>query len=216
MHFIEAMTYSDSNFKWDNSFEVGLSEKANHHIRRIHYSKQYLLHTICFFLLLLSCSISLAQDIKIGVVNTEKILRESAPAIRAQKKIEKEFLTRDEQLKKVAAQVREYQEQLERNSKGITEEERRVKERELASLTRQYQRTQQQMREDLSTRQNEEYGLILERVNSAIKMIAEKEGYDLILQLQDSVYRSQRIDITRQVIEVLVEQDSVHPAQPIK
>jgi len=216
MHFIEAMTYNDSNFKWDNSFEEGLSGKANHYIRGIYYSRQYLLHTICFFLLLLSCSISLAKDIKIGVVNTEKILRESAPAIRAQKKIEKEFLMRDEQLKKVAAQVREYQEQLERNSKGITEEERRVKERELASLTRQYQRTQQQMREDLSTRQNEEYGLILERVNSAIKMIAEKEGYDLILQLQDSVYRSQRIDITRQVIEVLVEQDSALPAQPIK
>ena len=216
MHFIEAMTYNDSNFKWDNSFEVGLSGKANHYIRGIYYSRQYLLHTICFFLLLLSCSISLAKDIKIGVVNTEKILRESAPAIRAQKKIEKEFLMRDEQLKKVAAQVREYQEQLERNSKGITEEERRVKERELASLTRQYQRTQQQMREDLSTRQNDEYGLILERVNSAIKMIAEKEGYDLILQLQDSVYRSQRIDITRQVIEVLVEQDSALPAQPIK
>lgn len=216
MHFIEAMTYNDSNFKWDNSFEVGLSGKANHYIRGIYYSRQYLLHTICFFLLLLSCSISLATDITIGVVNTEKILRESTPAIRAQKKIEKEFLMRDEQLKKVAAQVREYQEQLERNSKGITEEERRVKERELASLTRQYQRTQQQMREDLSTRQNEEYGLILERVNSAIKMIAEKEGYDLILQLQDSVYRSQRIDITRQVIEVLVEQDSALPAQPIK
>jgi len=154
--------------------------------------------------------------VKIGVVNTEKILRESAPAIKAQKKIEKEFLTRDEQLKKVAAQVREYQEQLERSSKGISEEERRVKERELASLTRQYQRTQQQMREDLNARQNEEYGLILERVNSAIRIIAEKEGYDLILQLQDSVYRSQRIDITNQVIEVLVEQDATLPTQSTK
>ena len=153
---------------------------------------------------------------KIGVVNTEKILRESAPAVRAQKKIEKEFLTRDEQLKKVAAQVREYQDQLERNNKGITDEERRVKERELASLTRQYQRTQQQMREDLNARQNEEYGLILERVNNAIKIIAEKEGYDLILQLQDSVYRSQRIDITNQVIEVLIEQDATLPTQPVK
>lgn len=193
-----------------------MSKKANNTIGGIQYSRQYFLHTVCFFLLLLSCSLALAKDIKIGVVNTEKILRESAPAIRAQKKIEKEFLARDEQLKKVAAQVREYQEQLERSSKGITEEERRVKERELASLTRQYQRTQQQMREDLSTRQNEEYGLILERVNGAIKMIAEKEGYDLILQLQDSVYRSQRIDITHQVIEVLVEQDSTLPAQPIK
>lgn len=171
--------------------------------------------TICF-LFPLSWSIAFAKEVKIGVVNTEKILRESAPAIKAQKKIEKEFLTRDEQLKKVAAQVREYQEQLERNSKGISEEERRVKERELASLTRQYQRTQQQMREDLNARQNEEYGLILERVNNAIKIIAEKEGYDLILQLQDSVYRSQRIDITNQVIEVLVEQDAMLPTQSTK
>lgn len=72
------------------------------------------------------------------------------------------------------------------------------------------------MREDLNARQNEEYGLILERVNNAIKIIAEKEGYDLILQLQDSVYRSQRIDITNQVIELLVEQDATLPAKSIK
>lgn len=192
-----------------------MSERASNYIRRIYHSKHYLLFAACF-LLFLSCSITLAKEVKIGVVNTEKILRESAPAVRAQKKIEKEFLTRDEQLKKVAAQVREYQDQLERNNKGITDEERRVKERELASLTRQYQRTQQQMREDLNARQNEEYGLILERVNNAIKIIAEKEGYDLILQLQDSVYRSQRIDITNQVIEVLVEQDPALPTQSIK
>ena len=209
------MTYSGSNFRWDSSSEVRLSERASNYIRRIYHSKHYLLFAACF-LLFLSCSITLAKEVKIGVVNTEKILRESAPAVRAQKKIEKEFLTRDEQLKKVAAQVREYQDQLERNNKGITDEERRVKERALASLTRQYQRTQQQMREDLNARQNEEYGLILERVNNAIKIIAEKEGYDLILQLQDSVYRSQRIDITNQVIEVLVEQDATLPTQSTK
>ena len=213
MRSIAVMMCSDSNFRWDNSFEVRLSKKISNYFHSNFRSKCCLLLTICFLLLL---SWSLAKEVKIGVVNTEKILRESAPAIKAQKKIEKEFLTRDEQLKKVAAQVREYQEQLERNSKGISEEERRVKERELASLTRQYQRTQQQMREDLNARQNEEYGLILERVNNAIKIIAEKEGYDLILQLQDSVYRSQRIDITNQVIEVLVEQDATLPTQSTK
>lgn len=215
MRSIAVMMCSDSNFRWDNSFEVRLSKKISNYIHSNYRSKCCLLLTICF-LLLISCSVVLAKEVRIGVVNTEKILRESAPAIKAQKKIEKEFLTRDEQLKKLAAQVREYQEQLERNSKGISAEERRVKERELASLTRQYQRTQQQMREDLNARQNEEYGLILERVNNAIKIIAEKEGYDLILQLQDSVYRSQRIDITNQVIEVLVEQDATLPTQSTK
>jgi outer membrane protein len=55
----------------------------------------------------------------------------------------------------------------------------------------------------LTARQNQEYGVILNLIDKAIKQIAEKERYDLILQLQDSVYRSQRIDITDQVIDVL-------------
>lgn len=59
------------------------------------------------------------------------------------------------------------------------------------------------MREDFSVRQNEEYSVILERTNRAISKIAEIEKYDLILQLQDSVYRSQRIDITDKVIKAL-------------
>jgi outer membrane protein len=38
-----------------------------------------------------------------------------------------------------------------------------------------------------------------------IQSIAEAEKYDLILQLQDSVYRSQRIDITDKVIKALAD-----------
>jgi outer membrane protein len=85
----------------------------------------------------------------------------------------------------------------------MEETERRGLERNLANLSREYQRAQRQMREDLSVRQNEEYSIILERTNRAIGKIAESEKYDLILQLQDSVYRSQRIDITDKVIKAL-------------
>ncbi|HQV88133.1 MAG: OmpH family outer membrane protein [Nitrosomonas sp.] len=146
---------------------------------------------------------SVASDIKIGVVNTEKILRESVPGIQAQKKIEQEFMPRDEDIKKMAIQAKSLQDKLEKDSTPLTETERRNLERILANLSREYQRAQRQMREDLSVRQNEEYSLILERTNKAINKIAEKEKYDLILQLQDSVYRSQRIDITDKVIKAL-------------
>lgn len=144
-----------------------------------------------------------ANEIKIGIVNTEKILRESAAAVKAQKSIEQEFLLRDEQIKKMASQAKILQDRLEENSTTMAEAERRNLERDLANLSREYQRAQRQMREDLSVRQNDEYGLILERTNHAINSIAETEKYDLILQLQDSVYRSQRIDITDKVIQVL-------------
>ena len=148
-------------------------------------------------------TIVFAGDIKIGVVNTEKILRESLPAIQAQKKIDQEFVPRDEDIKKMAVQAKTLQDKLEKDSTAMEETERRNLERNLANLSREYQRAQRQMREDFSVRQNEEYSVILERTNRAISKIAETEKYDLILQLQDSVYRSQQIDITDKVIKAL-------------
>ncbi|UJP06045.1 MAG: OmpH family outer membrane protein [Nitrosomonas sp.] len=144
-----------------------------------------------------------ASAIKIGVVNTEKILRESQAALQAQKKIDQEFLPRDEDIKKMAIQAKVLQDKLEKKGHSMEESERRNLERSLANLSRDYQRAQRQMREDLNARQNEEYSYILERTNQAIHKIAENENYDLILQLQDSVYRSLRIDITDKVIKAL-------------
>lgn len=154
--------------------------------------------------MIIAChSVATASDIKIGVVNTEQILRESVPAVQAQRKIEQEFVPRDEAIKKMAINAKTLQDKLEKESINMEESERRNLERNLANLSREYQRAQKQMREDLSVRQNEEYSMILERTNRAISKIAEKENYDLILQLQDSVYRSQRIDITDKVIKAL-------------
>lgn len=144
-----------------------------------------------------------ADNIKIGVVNTEKIMHESVPAIKANKRIEHEFTLRDTEIKQMAKEAQVLQDKLEKEGVEMKDAERRDLERELANLSRSYQRAQRQMREDLTVRQNEEYGVILELIHKAIKQIAEKEQYDLILQLQDSVYRSQRIDITGKVIKVL-------------
>jgi len=146
---------------------------------------------------------AVAGDLKIGIVNTEKILRDSLPAVQAHKKIEQEFMPRDEDIKKMARQAKALQDKLEKDGGAMDEAERRHLERNLANLSREFQRAQRQMKEDLNVRQNEEYGVILERTNRAIKNIAETEKYDLILQLQDSVYRSHRIDITDRVIQAL-------------
>jgi len=154
-------------------------------------------------LLMIKGMILHAESIKIGVVNTEKILRESQPALEAHKKIDQEFLPRDTEIKEMAEQARLMQDKLEKNDPTLDDAERRELERELANLSRNYQRAQRQMREDLTVRQNEEYSIILDLIDKTIEQIAQKERYDLILQLKDSVYRSQRIDITDKVIEAL-------------
>ena len=142
-------------------------------------------------------------DTKIGFVNTEKIFRDAAPAVRAQKKIEKEFEKRDQEMQRLAKQLQAAQESLEKNAVTMSETEKRNKEREFNDLIRDFQRKQREFREDLNQRRNEELAAVLERANKAIKAIAEAEKYDVILQ--EAVYASPKLDITEKVIKALAD-----------
>lgn len=144
-----------------------------------------------------------AGEFKIGFVNTERVFREAAPAQKAQKKLEKEFATRDQELQKMAKQAKDLQAYLEREGVTISETERRNKERDLANLNRDFQRSQREFREDLNLRRNEELSAVQERANKAIIAIAESEKFDLILQ--EAVYASHRIDVTEKVLKALSE-----------
>src|SRR5215471_15844680 len=138
---------------------------------------------------------------KIGYVNTERILREAAPAVRAQRKIEGEFQKRDQELAKLADQLKRMQDDIEKNSVTMSESQRRNREREFAEMNREFQRKQREFREDLNQRRNEELAQVVEQANRVINQIAEQEKFDLILQ--DAVYFSKSIDITDRVIEAL-------------
>jgi len=140
-------------------------------------------------------------SMKIGYVNTERILREAAPAVRAQRKIEAEFQKRDQELAKVADQLKRMQDDIEKNAVTMSEGQRRNREREFGELNREFQRKQREFREDLNQRRNEELAQVVEQANRVINQIAEQEKFDLVLQ--DAVYRSPRIDITDKVIKAL-------------
>ena len=150
---------------------------------------------------LLIGSTAAAAQSKIGFVNTERVFRDAAPAVRAQKKIEQEFAKRDQEMQKTAEQIRKLQESLEKNAVTMSETERRTKEREFGELNKEFQRKQREFREDLNQRRNEELAAVLERANRTIKAIAESEKYDIIFQ--EAVYASPRIDITDKVIKAL-------------
>lgn len=144
----------------------------------------------------------LAQDaLRIGFVNTERILRESLAAKAAQQKLEQEFARRDKELKETAARLRELSERLERDLSVMSDSDRSRRQREIAEQEREFQRRQREFREDLNQRRNEELASVIERANRVIKQIAEAEKYDVILQ--EAVYAAPRIDVTEKVLRAL-------------
>ena len=153
--------------------------------------------------LMASANLVFAADLKVGFVKLERLFKEAAPAVKAQKKIEKEFASRDQELQKLAKQARDLQNSLEKDGVTMGESERRDKEQDLARMNRDLQRMQRELREDLNLRKNEELAAVLERANKVIQQIAESEKFDLILQ--EAVYISPRIDITDRVIKALAD-----------
>jgi outer membrane protein len=156
-----------------------------------------------FILLLVLALPAAAQtaEIKIGYVNTEKVFRDSQLAVKAQKKLEKEFQTREQDIQKLVKQARDLQTFMEKEGLTLSESERAKKQKDLANLSRDLQHDQRAFREDLNQRKNEEFASVQERARKVIMEIAEKEKYDLILE--NVVHASPRVDITDRVLKLL-------------
>ncbi len=150
---------------------------------------------------LLSAATAAMADTKIGFVNTERLLREAPLSVAAQKKLEKEFAGRDQDLQKLAKQARDLQAQLDKDGVTMSDSDRKNKERDLGNLNRELQRQGREFREDLNLRRNEELGLIQDRARKAIQDIAKAEKFDIIVE--QAVYVDPKSDITDRVMKAL-------------
>jgi outer membrane protein len=142
-----------------------------------------------------------AQDIKIGYVNSERVLKEANPAKAAQAKLEAEFGKREKDLADVASRLKATADKLDKDGPTLSDVEKSRRQRDLVEQDREFQRKRREFQEDLNQRKNEELSGVVERANKVIKQIFDAEKYDLILQ--DAVHWSPRVDITKKVIDAL-------------
>jgi outer membrane protein len=142
-----------------------------------------------------------AQELKIGYVNGERVLREAAPAKAAQAKLEAEFKKRETELNDTGTKLRAALDKLEKDGPTLSEAERSRRQRDLTEQQRDFERKRRELVEDLNQRKNEELAGVTERASRVIKQIFEQEKYDLILQ--EVVFAGPRVDITKKVIDAL-------------
>jgi len=142
-----------------------------------------------------------AQELKIGYVNSERVLREANLAKAAQIKLETEFGKREKDLRDLETKLRGAAEKLEKDAPTLSEAERSRRQRDVVEQERDLQRKRREWQEDLTQRKNEELSVVVEKANKVIKQIFDAEKYDLILQ--DAIHYSARVDITKKVIDTL-------------
>jgi len=151
-------------------------------------------------LLALALSAS-AEELKIGYVNSDRVLRDALPAKAAQAKLEAEFSKREKDLADMGNRLKAASDKLDKDAPTLAESERNRRQRELVDQDREIQRKRREFQEDLNQRKNEELAAVVERANKVIKQIFESEKYDLILQ--EAVFAGPKVDITDKVIKAL-------------
>jgi len=154
---------------------------------------------------LILCSFALvtvhAQEVKIGFVSTDRVLKEAAVAKAAQTKLEQEFSKREKELTDLGASVKTMADKFERDGPTLPEAQRVTRQKQLVEQDRDFQRKRRIFQEDLNARKNEELQQVIQRANKAIKEIAVAEQYDFIFQ--DAVYVNPKHDVTDKVIKAL-------------
>ena len=146
-------------------------------------------------------SMSYAADYKIGVVNAAKILETAPHAEVARKKLEKEFATRDRDLRASQKDLKGLEDRFTKDGAIMSEAERARLQRDIVNKRRELKRDMTELQEDVNFRQNEEMGKIQRKIAEAISTLAKEQSFDMVLQ--NFVYASEKIDITDQVIEQL-------------
>lgn len=144
-----------------------------------------------------------AAEFKIGAVSIGKILNDAPQAQQANARLKKEFEPREKSLVDAQKSLRGMEQKLERDGAVMSDGQRRNLERDIRTQARELQRAQEEFRDDLNLRRNEELGKFQKQVAEVISGLAKEEGFDLILSEGAVVFASERVDMTEKVLKRL-------------
>ena len=153
------------------------------------------------FLFLFISSIN-AEELKIGIVDVSKILKDAPQTVSANKKLEKEFSSRSDKLKTKIKALEADGKKFQKESLTMSDDQRDKAERGLQQRRIDIQRDERELREDMDLRRREEIGDLQEKINITIDKMAADENFDLILY-NGIAFASSKVDITDRIIKAL-------------
>ncbi len=143
-----------------------------------------------------------AQEMKIGVVNLPALIERAPQTKAAMEALQEEFAPRQRDFTAKQKELEEMAEKAQKDYAVMDETQRRNAEKDLRELQREVTRMQNELREDLNLRQNEEYGLLQRSMLKEVQDYAQREGYDLVVG-DGVLFASTAVIITDDVLRVV-------------
>ena len=163
--------------------------------------------------LALVAAASSAQDAatRIGYVDMQRLIDNAPQTLAARERLRREFDQRDAELKTEIARLAVLDQRTKDEAATLAEAELTALRRQVDTLRRSIERTQQRLREEFNTRVDQELERTWPLINEAVAEYAREAGYDLVVP-SPVVYVSGRVDITERVLDRLKREST--QAQP--
>ncbi|MFT4465171.1 MAG: molecular chaperone Skp [Sodalis sp. (in: enterobacteria)] len=151
-------------------------------------------------LALATSTVAQAAD-KIAVVNVSSIFQQSQQRAVVTKQLENEFKGRATELQSMERDLQTKMQRLQRDGSTMKASERSSLEKSVRAQRETFSTKAQAFEQDNRRRQTEERNKILSRIQDAVKSVATKEGYDVVIDANAVAYASNAKDITADVLK---------------
>lgn len=159
---------------------------------------------ISLIILLLAGSggVSSAADVKIGLIDTQKIMRESKAAKKARDVLAKDLEAKRAKFKAEEDQARKLDEELKKEGQSMTSAARQEKAEKLEKEIKELGRLKSDLEEDFRRKDAELARKVLGEIGNVVKEFRKKEKYTVILEKRYVVDADEAIDITDKIIKL--------------
>jgi outer membrane protein len=146
-----------------------------------------------------------ADDLKVGIIDLEKIVEMSGVGKKAKAEMDAKIKAAEKEIKKKQEKLIEMKEELEEEAMLLPATTLAEKEREYQNRLIEYQRIVEDYTAEIQRRDRELTELVISRTKEVLDKIGEEGRYTLILEKTNSsvLYYPQSIDLTDEVIRAL-------------
>ncbi|HPF25309.1 MAG TPA: OmpH family outer membrane protein [Steroidobacteraceae bacterium] len=152
---------------------------------------------------------TVAQQVKVGVVDYGRLMEESPQAKAVADAIRAEFSPKNAQLQQEQAALKAREEKLQKDAATMTAEQRSKAEKDLRDGVRELARKQSEAQDDFNARRQEEMTRLQRTLIEEVRTYAKAQNYDVVIA-EGVIYATPAVDITPAILTAL----QARPARP--
>jgi outer membrane protein len=153
--------------------------------------------------LILGCSVTAMAEVKIGLVDMQKAIQETADGKKAKGELESDFNKKKKELEKKQADIKKMGEDLDKKALVLSDDVKTKKQQEIQQEMGKYQEAVSKSQMDIQKHERDLTQPIINRLRGIIEDMAKKENFSVVIEKSDQLvlYSVREIDLTDRVVK---------------